>query len=107
MARDTPAAQVAAPAAVDAAAAPAPTPRSWISWAFTPDDSLSYDFLSAVYAFLAAISIMLFAAEHAFEAEGVKGYWIITAPCIPGLLYFLVLRHIARGRAAAVHAKKD
>lgn len=74
--------------------------RSWLEWATTPDDSLSYDFLCVVYAFLAAISILLFALERVWDAEGIKGYWIITAPCIPGLIYFLMLRAKAGKKAS-------
>jgi hypothetical protein len=75
-----------------------------LRWALTPDDSLNYDFLCAVYAFLAGVCLLLVALEHVYDAEGIKGWWIITAPCIPGLLYFLFLR--ARSRAAAGASKK-
>ena len=69
---------------------------------FTPSSSLSYDFLCGVYLFLSLVSALFYAME-AHGVEGAKGYWMITAPCAPGLLYFLFLRH--RARAAGIVAQ--
>lgn len=69
---------------------------------FEPSSSLSYDFLCGVYALLALVSALFYAME-ARGVEGAKGYWMITAPCAPGLLYFLFLRH--RARAAGIVAQ--
>lgn len=69
---------------------------------FTPSSSLSYDFLCGVYLFLSLVSVLFFMMETR-GVEGAKGYWMITAPCAPGLLYFLFLRH--RARAAGIVAQ--
>ena len=75
------------------AAAPAPPARrSWLAYALTPDPSLNYGFLIIVYAVLSALTGMLAAVQYIYADAGIKGYWIITAPCVPGTLYLLYLR---------------
>lgn len=87
---------------------------SLLARALTPDRSFNYDFLCAAYALLSLVSIAFFAMEHVWDVEGAKGYWMITAPCIPGLAYFGFLRQRARAagvvprdEGAARRAKKD
>jgi len=74
---------------------------SFVASLFQPSNALDYNFMCGVYAFLSLVSALFYVME-ARGVEGAKGYWLITAPCAPGLLYFLLLR--ARARAAGIVA---
>lgn len=86
------------------AAAPAAPRATWLAYLVTPDASLNYSFLVAVYALLSLLSLALAAVQHVWSDAGVAGYWIVCAPCVPGLAYFLFLR--ARQRAMEAGGKK-
>jgi len=80
------------------AAAPARSSAArLLSYLLTPDPSLNYGFLIIVYTCLSLLTLALAGAQYAYADAGVKGYWIITSPCVPGLLYLIFLRSQAGG----------
>jgi hypothetical protein len=66
-----------------------------LRYAFTPDASLNYGFIAAIYAGLGAVSLALFVAQYWFEVHVLTGFWIVSFPCLPACLYVLILRHLA------------
>ena len=51
---------------------------SLLSWAFTPDAAINYDFVATAYAVLALVSVFLLVLEKGFHNTSVEGWWIVV-----------------------------
>lgn len=79
---------------MEVAAAPAATPKpaSFLVSLVTPDPSMNYDFIAAVYAFLCFLSGLFWVLETYSVLEAIHGFWLVPAPCFVCLIYVLFLR---------------
>ncbi len=97
------AADAAAPAAAAADGAPDGGGRGGgggLSVLWTPDPSISYSFLAAVSAVLAAICGVLYGLQAA-GVDSVQGFWLVCSPAVPLLMWALLMRSKAARSTAA------
>ena len=62
-----------------------------MQWLTTPDKSLNYQFIAAIYCIFIVAGVLLFAVEHYGVSEQVSGWWMIPAPALPALLWALFM----------------
>lgn len=63
---------------------------SFLSRIFEPNPSLNYGFIAAAYALLSILAVAL-GTMQLYDVGNAHGYWLIPAPCVPALLYMLIL----------------
>lgn len=62
-----------------------------LQWLVTPDASLNYNFIAAIYSIFIVAGVLLFAVEHGGVSDQVNGWWMIPAPALPALFWALFM----------------
>ncbi|KAJ0394305.1 hypothetical protein P43SY_004188 [Pythium insidiosum] len=56
-----------------------------------PSPTINYNFVVAVYAFFAALCVLLFALQ--FVTTSVEGFYVVVAPFVPCLVWSIFVRN--------------
>ncbi|GLE04809.1 hypothetical protein PINS_up013788 [Pythium insidiosum] len=61
-----------------------------LSALLTPSPTINYNFVVGVYAFFAALCVLLFALQYV--TSSVEGFYVVVAPFLPCLVWSLIVR---------------